>query len=431
MSTPDLMARRERVLANHGMFFYDEPLHLVKGEGVFLWDSAGSRYLDCYNNVASVGHCHPRVVEALAQQASTLNTHTRYLHENAVELCERLGKKLPGQLEVCMLVCTGTEANDLAVQIARAVTGKRGVIVNDGAYHGNSALVTQLSPDVCPAEMREDWVAVIEPPDSYRGSFRAGEHDELGGRYAALAGNAVEELAVRGHGAAALLVDTVWDASGVMTAPADYLAKTARRVRDAGGLFIADEVQAGYCRTGTHWWGFEHYGVQPDIVTMGKPMGDGHPLAALVMSREVSERFSSTPYANYFNTFGGNPVAAAVGNAVIDVIDEEGLLDNVTQVGAYLEMGLRELMERHRVVGDVRGKGLFWGLELVRDPGSREPVGRSEMKQITSELAHGGILVGDTGQLGNVLKIRPPLVFSRANADQALATVSRVLAAHD
>jgi 4-aminobutyrate aminotransferase-like enzyme len=430
MNDAQLIRRRERVLANHRYFFYDEPLHLVRGEGIWMWDSAGKRYLDCYNNVASVGHCHPRVVEALHRQAQTLNTHTRYLHENAVDLCERLGAKLPGELEVCMLVCTGTEANDLAVQIARAVTGNRGVVVNEASYHGNSALVSQLSLAVCPESLREDWVVGAEPPNVHRGPFRAGQHDGLGARYASLVGDAVDALEARGYGTAALLVDSIWDSNGTLIAPHDYLSRCAERVRAAGGLLIADEVQAGYCRTGSHWWGFEHYGVQPDIVTLGKPMGDGHPLAAVVMSRGIAERFLSTPYSTYFNTFGGNPVAAAVGCAVIDVIDDEGLLDSVTKAGAHLEKGLAELTQRHPAIDHVNGRGLFWGLDLVSDPDTREPLGGGAVRKLTSELAGEGVLMGSTGRYGNVLKIRPPLIFSTENADQALGAIDRVLCRH-
>jgi len=427
MTDAQLIRRRERVLANHGYFFYDEPLHLVRGEGIWMWDSDGRRYLDCYNNVPSVGHCHPRVVEALTRQARTLNTHTRYLHENAIELCERLGARLPGELEACMLVCTGTEANDLAVQIARAVTGHHGVVVHEAGYYGNSTLVRQLSLADCPESLREDWVAAAEPPDVYRGPFRAGEHDALGARYAALLSDAVDALEARGHGTAALLVDPIWDSPGTLIAPDDYLSRCAERVRRAGGLLIADEVQSGYCRMGTHWWGFEHYGVQPDLVTLGKPMGDGHPLAAVVMSRGVAERYAKTPFASYFNTFGGNPVAAAVGCAVIDVIEDEGLLENATQVGAHLERGLAELARRHPAIGCVQGRGLFWGLDLVVDPDTRAPMSSAALRRITTELACEGVLMGSTGRYGNVLKIRPPLVFSAENADQALDAIDRVL----
>jgi len=427
MTQPDLLKRRERVLANHDYFYYEEPLHIVRGEGIRLWDANGRPYLDCYNNVVSVGHCHPRVVEALTRQAGTLNTHTRYLHENVVELCERLGGKLPGDLDVCMIVCTGTEANDLAVQISRAVTGRRGVVVTDGAYHGNSALVLQLSPESCPEALREDWVGIVEPPNTYRGPFREGEHDALGARYAESVHEAVAGLEARLHGVAAMLSDSIWDANGALVAPEGYVAETVKAVRDAGGLIIQDEVQSGYTRTGEHWWGFEHYGVEPDIVTLGKPMGDGHPVAALVMTREVAERYRASPMETYFNTFGGNPVSAAVANAVIQVIDEEEILASVTDVGAYLKAGLEKLAERHEVMGNVQGRGLFLGIDLVEDRETRTPLSTGALRAFTTELVQQGVLMGTSGRFGNVLKIRPPLIFSRENADEAIGAIDRAL----
>jgi 4-aminobutyrate aminotransferase-like enzyme len=431
MSTSELEARRRRALAPAYELFYEEPIHLVRGEGVWLFDDEGRRYLDCYNNVPSVGHCHPRVVEAIATQAGQLNTHTRYLHENVVRLAERLGTKFSNELSVCWFACTGTEANDLAVQIARAVTGHYGMIVCEGAYHGNSDLVLKLSTDSYPPEDRPDWLAVCEAPDTYRGAFRAGEEgrddDELGARYAASVSAAVEGLAARNYQPAALLVDSSWDANGVLIPPQDYLSRAASIVRSAGGLVICDEVQAGYCRLGDSWWGHERYDVVPDIVTLGKPMGGGHPVAAVVSTPEIAAAFAE--HSDYFNTFGGNPVSAAAALAVIDVIDDEGLLENAGEVGRHLGVGLASLARDHEIIGNVQGSGLFWGLDLVDDPASRQPIKPTTAKQLVTALRRAGVLMGLTGEHGNVLKVRPPLPFSRDNADHALEVLDGCLRA--
>lgn len=424
MNENELLERRRRALAPGYELFYREPVHLVRGEGVFVWDHAGRRYLDCYNNVPSVGHCHPRVVEAIATQAALLNTHTRYLHETVVQLSERLATKLSNGLGTCWFVCSGTEANDLATQIARSVTGHHGMLVSEYAYHGNSDLVLKLSTDSYPADRRPDWLGVVEPPNTYRGPFRLGEED-LGARYAESVSRAIEGLAERGHAPAAMLVDTSWDANGVLIPPHDYLVRSAAIVRAAGGLVIADEVQAGYCRLGDTWWGHDRYGLVPDIVTLGKPMGAGHPVAAVVTTPEIAAAFSE--HSDYFNTFGGNPVSAAAALCVIDVIDDEGLLENAHQVGGHLAAGLAELARNHEIIGNVQGSGLFWGLDLVGDRSSRRPIAREDTKRLVSRLRDEGILTGVTGRHGNVLKIRPPLPFGRDHADHALEVLDRCL----
>jgi 4-aminobutyrate aminotransferase-like enzyme len=432
MSGNDLLSRRRRALAPAYELFYDEPVHLVRGEGVWLFDTDGRRYLDCYNNVPSVGHCHPRVVEAIATQAGLLNTHTRYLHENVVKLAERLGTKFSEKLSACWLVCTGTEANDLATQIARTVTGHYGMVVSEDSYHGNSDLVLKLSTGSYPAENRPDWLAAAEAPDTYRGSIRAGgeagDEEALADRYAAKVSESVEDLADRGYQPAAMLIDSSWDNNGLFIPPKGYLARAASIVRAAGGLFIADEVQAGYCRLGDTWWGHERYDVVPDIVVLGKPMGGGHPVAAVVSTPQIAAAFGER--IDYFNTFGGNPVSAAAALAVLDVIDEEGLLENAYEVGRHLERGLSELASRHAIVGDVRGSGLFWGIDLVRDRESRQPVDRVEAKRVVSSICRAGVLMGLMGSHGNVLKMRPPLPFSRDNADHALEVIDACLKRH-
>ena len=422
MTDPDLLARRRRTLAPSYQLFYDEPVQLVRGNGVWLWDVDGNRYLDCYNNVPSVGHAHPRIVEAIASQTALLNTHTRYLHPLVVELGERLGTSLPGDLTSCFFVCTGTEANDLAVQIARTVTGHDGVVVTERSYHGNSELVGTLSTDSYPAEERPDWLAVVEPPNVYRGPFHSGDRGEPDAEHLT---ERVDDLADRGHGPAALLIDTSWDSNGVLIAPTGYVPAVTDTIRSRGGLVIADEVQAGYCRMGTHFWGHTHYGLVPDIVTMGKPMGAGHPVAAVVTTPEIAARFAER--RNYFNTFGGNPVSAAVALAVLDVIEDEGLLDNATTTGALLGERLVELASRYAVIGAVQGRGLFWGLDLVTDRATREPIAYADAKRLATELRRRGILAGVTGRYTNVLKIRPPLPFAPEHVELLTGVLDDVL----
>ena len=433
MTAKDLLSRRRHALAPAYELFYDEPIHIVRGEGVWLFDADGRRYLDCYNNVPSVGHCHPRVVEAIATQARLLNTHTRYLHEKVVELGERLGTKLSDGLRACWFVCTGTEANDLATQIARTVTGRYGMVVSEGSYHGNSDLVATLSTEVSHApKKRPDWLAAVEAPDTYRGSFRAGSEaggeEALAERYATKVSGGVEGLTSRGYPPAAMLVDSSWDANGMLIPPKGYLTKAASIVRAAGGLFIADEVQAGYCRLGDAWWGHERYGVVPDLVVLGKPMGGGHPVAAVVSTPEIAAAFGER--IDYFNTFGGNPVSAAAALAVLDVIDAEGLLKNAYEVGRHLERGLEQLANDHPIIGDVRGAGLFWGIDLVRDRESRQPLDKAEAKRVVSAICEAGVLMGLMGNGSNVLKMRPPLPFSRDNADFALEVIDACLRRH-
>jgi 4-aminobutyrate aminotransferase-like enzyme len=394
MTDARLLNRRKQAMGPAYCLFYQKPVHLVRGEGVWLYDSDGEKYLDCYNNVASVGHCHPHVVDALSRQASTLNTHTRYLHDNVVRYAERLADTLPGDLSVCMFVCTGTEANDLAFRIARTVTGNEGAIVVENAYHGNSIVVTELSTAEYPASERPDYLEAVEPPNRYRGTYRNGEL-VLGAKYAAFVGGAIESLSERGHKPAMFMCDSIFDSNGALIAPTGYFHKVYEQVRAAGGLCVADEVQSGLCRLGDHMWGFEDSGVIPDIVTMGKPIGDGHPLAAVVTTPAIAEEFSRK--FEYFNTFGGNPVSTAVGLAVLDVIEQEKILKNVNETGAFLGEKLKALAGRHELIGDVRGKGLRWGLEIVKDRNTQEP-GAAEAQQMREFLRNNGVLLGKLSQ---------------------------------
>jgi 4-aminobutyrate aminotransferase-like enzyme len=419
-----LRERRARALGPSYRLFYDRPVHLVRGEGAWLWDADGRRYLDCYNNVASVGHCHPHVVGALARQAATLNTHTRYLHDNVVRYAERLAATFPAGLSVCYFVCTGTEANDLAIRIARVVSGHAGVIVSDDSYHGNSNVVGAASTSMYPKSEQPDWLATVPPPNGFRGEYRYGTPD-IGLKYAAKIDGAIAGLVQRRQGAAAWLCDVIFDSNGAILPPAGYLEYTARAIRAAGGLFIADEVQSGFYRTGEQMWCFGYSDVVPDIVTLGKPIGDGHPIGAVITTPAIAAKFAAK--GSYFNTFGGNPVSAAVGMAVLDVLEREGVQENVIAAGKVFEAGLAGLAAKHPLVADVRGKGLFWGLEFVRDHATRAPA-VAEAERIMNLLREDGFLLGRTGAYDNVVKIRPPLVFTPDQARMLLEGLERALA---
>ncbi|WP_456306520.1 aspartate aminotransferase family protein [Muricoccus nepalensis] len=413
-----MVERRQRLLGPAYRLFYERPFHAVRGEGAWLFDAEGERYLDCYNNVASLGHAHPVVVEAIARQAGLLNTHTRYLHETVLDYAEALLATFPASLGHVMFTCTGSEANDLALRIARAATGGEGIVVTSLAYHGVTSALAELSPSLGEGVPLGRHVATVAPPDAYRGG------PGMPARFAADVAAAFAGLARHGIRPCALLVDTMFTSDGVFPDPPGFLAAAAAAARAAGALFIADEVQPGFGRTGT-MWGFERHGVEPDIVTMGKPMGNGHPVAGLAIRPSLLERFGGR--VRYFNTFGGNPVSAAAGLAVLRVLREEGLPANAAVVGAQLLAGLRGLAGRHAVIGDVRGAGLSIGVELVRDRSTREPA-TAETARVVNALRERRVLISASGPGANTLKIRPPLCLSREQADLFLAALDGVLA---
>ncbi len=415
-----LIARRERLLGPAYRLFYERPVHVVRGEGVWLYDVDGEAYLDVYNNVPSVGHCHPHVVEALCRQARILNTHTRYLHENVLDYAEKLLAKFPAELAHVMFTCTGSEANDLAYRIARRSTGGTGFIVTQLAYHGGTHVIAELSPSLGGHVQLGDHVRTVPAPDAYRNGGR-----ELGAVFANNVRQAIEDLRTQGIKPAALLVDTIFSSDGVFSDPAGFLAEAVAVIRATGGLFIADEVQPGFGRTGAHMWGFQRHGIVPDMVSMGKPMGDGHPMAGLVVKPELVREFGKS---RYFNTFGGNAVSAAVGLAVLEVIEREGLMANALEVGGHLHNGLRQLAKQHSIIGDVRGAGLFIGLELVRDRATQQPA-TEETARVVNGLREKRVLISSAGPNANILKIRPPLPFSKENAELFLSTMNEVLAA--
>ena len=423
-TTDDLMRRRRHALGPALLpLTYDEPLHVVRGEGVWLIDADGRRFLDAYNNVPVVGHGHPRVVDAIAQQARQLNTNTRYLFPSVIDLAERLIATMPAAIDTCMFVNSGSEANDLAWRIATISSGGDGGIVTEFAYHGVTHAVAALSPEEWGAAGPPAHVATVPAPDGYRGRYRA-DDEGWAERYAAHVDAAAAELAGRGVRAAAMYVDGGFTSDGILTPPPAYLHDAARRTRSAGAMFVADEVQAGYGRLGSAMWSFAAHGIEPDAVTLGKPMGNGHPVAAVLTRSDLMDRVAAT--TNYFSTFGGNPVACAAALAVLDVLGEEGLQARAKEVGEYMMNGLRGLAEQHVLIGEVRGSGLLIGVELVRDRDTREPASR-EAQAVANGLRARGVLVGTTGPRASALKIRPPLVFGREHADQLLEALDEAL----
>ena len=410
-----LANRRAKALGPAYRLFYETPVHLVRGEGVNLYAPDGTRYLDCYNNVASVGHCHPRVVEALSKQAATLATHTRYLHDGILEYAERLLSLFPPDLSHVMFTCTGSEANDLALRIARAATGGTGVIVTDNAYHGVTLATAEMSMSIGPAVAPGPAVFPIPAPseENYPNGIAQG--------FAAAVTAACDRMAAQGIKPALLIVDTIFSSDGVYPDPEGFLAPAATAIRAKGGLFLADEVQPGFGRTGSQFWGFQRHGVIPDMVSMGKPMGNGYPMAGLVLQPAIIAEFGSK--ARYFNTFGGNAVAAAVGLAVLDVIRDEALQQNAATVGAAFTQGLKTLAQRHDSLGETRAAGLFIGQTVLTD-GQPDP---TRTARLVNALRENQILISSTGPRGDSLKIRPPLPFSLADVDQVLTALDRLL----
>ncbi len=426
MSQAELLAIRRTHLGPSLSIAYQKPLHIVRGWRQYLYDETGQAYLDGVNNVCHVGHSHPRVVEAATRQMALLNTNTRYLHENLVRYAERLAATLPDPLEVCFFVCSGSEANELALRLARTHTGQQDMIVVDGAYHGHTTALIDISPykhNGPGGQGAPPHVHPVEMPDGYRGQYK-GLAAATGQNYAAQVQAAIEQVQKQDRGIAGFIAESILSCGGQIVLPDGYLAAVYDHVRAAGGVCIADEVQVGFGRVGSHFWAFETQGVVPDIVTLGKPIGNGHPLAAVVTTREIAESFANG--MEYFNTFGGNPVSCAVGLAVLDVIEQEQLQAHALRVGERLKAGLAGLMDEHPLIGDVRGLGLFLGFELVRDRETLEPAA-DEATYIANRMRDHGLLISTDGPLHNVLKLKPPLVFSEANADLLVATLDKIL----
>jgi 4-aminobutyrate aminotransferase-like enzyme len=408
-------ARSSRIGGNLSLS-YRAPVNAVRGWMQYLFDADGRRYVDAYNNVPHVGHCHPRVVEAGASQMRVLNTNTRYLNDLVTEYASRLLATLPRELEVCYFVNSASEANELALRLVRAATGRRDMIVLEAAYHGNTTSLIDLSPykHAGPGGSgAPDWVHVAPLPDVYRGRYKRSDPD-AGPKYARHVGEIAQELTASGRRVGGFIAETCPSVGGQLILPPGYLANVYEHIRSAGGVCIADEVQTGLGRMGTSFWAFEGQGVVPDIVVMGKPLGNGHPIAAVATTRALADAFDNG--MEFFSTFGGNTVSCAIGIAVLDVVRDENLQAHARDVGDYMLAGLRGLADRHAIIGDVRGSGLFLGVELVRDRESLEPAGQ-EAAFIAERMRERGVLLGTDGPHHNVVKVRPPMPFSRADAD--------------
>ena len=421
-----VMTLRDRRLARSQRAYYRQPPNLVRGRGVWLYDEYGRAYLDAINNVTHVGHAEPRVTAAVSRQLKKLNTNSRFLYEGIARYAERLVATLPEPLEVVFLVCTGSEANDLALRMARQVTGRSDVVVIDGAYHGNTAAVMGVSPNRykgpggrgAPPTTHE-----VVRPDVYRGSY--GRNDpEAGPKYAADVADVVNRLDAAGRPPGAFIAESLMGTAGNIVFPGGYLQGAFQAVREVGALCISDEVQVGFGRLGSHFWGFEAQGVVPDIVTMGKPIGNGHPMAAVVTTREIADAFDDG--VKYFNTFGGNPVSCAVGMTVLDIVQEDGLQAHARDVGGYFLEALQQVRTKHELIGDVRGHGMYLGIELVRDRDTKEPAA-AEAMNVSELMKDHGVIVYPTGAYDNVLKLKPPMIFDRTHVDLFVSTLDDVL----
>ena len=426
LSKDQILALRREHLGRSLSIAYRKPLSIVKGWKQYLYDDEGRAYLDAVNNVAHVGHNHPRVVKAAQEQMGVLNTNTRYLHENIARFAERLCATMPDPLSVCFFVCSGSEANELALRLARAHTKGTDIICVDGAYHGNTSSLIEISPykfDGPGGSGSPPHVHKVVMPDVYRGPYK-GEDPDAGERYGRHVAEAIEKIQNSEKRLSAFICESALGCGGQIILPDAYLKEAYRHAREAGGVCIADEVQTGLGRVGSHFWAFETQRVIPDIVTIGKPLGNGHPLAAVVTTPRIAASFDNG--MEYFNTFGGNPVSCAVGLAVLDVIEDEKLQENALKVGAYLKVGLEELKSKYPLIGDVRGLGLFIGVELVLDRGSLEPAA-TRAAYVIERMKERGVLISTDGPLHNVLKLKPPLVFSEANADEFIRNLAEVL----
>ena len=422
----EILDIRRRHVGRNLSVAYSEPLKITRGRGPYLYDDKGRRYLDLVNNVCHVGHCHPRVNEAAARQSAELNTNTRYLHDNLAEYALRLSATMPEPLSVCFFVCSGTEANDLALRLSRAHAQSKEIIVLDHAYHGHSPSLVEISPYKCEGPGGDGLAPhahKVPMPDPYRGPH-LGPYAGL--RYADEVRSVLTDIEGRGRQLGAFIAESLIGCGGQVVPAEGFLTAATNIVRAAGGVTIADEVQVGFGRVGSHFWAFETQGVVPDIVTLGKPIGNGHPLAAVVTTPEIAASFDTG--MEYFNTFGGNPVSCAVGLAVLEVIEREGLQRHALEMGNRMLVGLRELAERHDLIGDVRGLGLFIGVELVRDHETLEPAD-TEDALVINEMKLRGVLLSTGGPHHNVLKIKPPMVIQAHDVDATLTALDEVLSA--
>ena len=418
MDHKEILDLRSKHLGSSLSVSYDDPLHIVRGEGQYLFDAKGNRYLDCVNNIQHVGHCHPKIVEAAEQQYKKLNTNTRYLDETIVKYAKNITSTLPDGLDVCFFTNSGSEANDLALRLVRQFTGDKATIVLDGAYHGHLSSLIEISPykhNGPGGNGSPNFVYTLPMPDSFRGKYRG---VNCGEKYVQEMQTTINEIESKGKKVSTFIVEALMGCGGQLILPKGFLKEAFDLVRSANGVCIADEIQIGFGRVGSHFWGFETEGVVPDIVTMGKSMGNGHPLSAVVTTREIADSFNNG--MEYFNSFGGNAVSCAVGQAVLDVIKEEGLQENAWEVGSYLLNQLKNLQNHHDLIGEVRGKGLFIGIELVKD--DLVPAD-AEAQTIVNQMKNIGFLLSTDGPNHNIIKIKPPLVFNKKNADELVEKI--------
>lgn len=420
----ELIRERSRVMAPSLSASYEIPLKILKGQGQYLYDYNGRPFLDLYNNVCHVGHCHPMVVKAGQKQMALLNTNTRYLYDGLTAYAQRLCDTLPAPLDTCFFVNSGSEANELALRIARTVTGRKDMLVVDNAYHGHTSAMIDISPykfmGTGGRGRPEPWVHVVPVADGYRGRFK-GMKKEAGQAYGNEVGTILDNLE---QPVAGFITESLLSCGGQVIPPEDYFKTAFDHVRNQGGLCIVDEVQVGFGRVGTHFWGFEMQDVTPDIVVMGKPIGNGHPMSAVITTRDIAETFANG--MEFFATFGGNPVSCAIGMAVLDVIEKEELQAHAQAVGSQILAGLTQLMETHPIIGDVRGTGLFIGIELVKDRLTLEPATRKAAEMV-NRMKNRGILLGTDGPFDNVIKIKPPMVISHDDADMFVRVFSDAL----
>ncbi|XP_052868794.1 alanine--glyoxylate aminotransferase 2-like [Anopheles cruzii] len=431
MSKADTIKLRQKYIGKSCQLFYRaNPLKIVRGQGQYMYDEQGARYLDCINNVAHVGHCHPKVVEAGARQLAMLSTNNRFLHDELVQCAQTLAQKMPGRLSVCYFVNSGSEANDLALRLARQHTGRHEVITLDHAYHGHVSAVMDVSPykfNQPGGGPKPDFVHVAPCPDVYRGKYRDCDYPEGTDLTELYVGEVQRMLDGSPTGVAAFIAESLQSCGGQIIPPPGYFRRVYEAVRKAGGVTIADEVQVGFGRIGSHYWAFEQQQVIPDIVTIAKPMGNGHPVGAVVTTPEIAESFASTGVC-YFNTYGGNPVSCAIANAVLRVIDEERLQENALLVGRYLLEQAAALKSEYGLVGDVRGMGLFVGIELVSDRQNRVPATDAAKLVVERMKTMHRVLVSSDGPDDNVVKLKPPMVFTKANVDEFLVGFRECLA---
>lgn len=425
-SSDDITRFRKKHLGKSLSLSYQEPIKMVRGQGAYLYDQNGNAYLDMVNNVCHVGHCHPEVVKAGQNQMAKLNTNTRYLHDNIVDFSEALLATMPKELSVCMFVNSGSEANELAFRLARNVTGSKQLLTVDGAYHGSTNACIEASPykfNGPGGTGPQDYVHIVELPDPYRGKHQ-GNTPESAQAYANSVGQRIEEIKAAGNKVGAFICESLQGVAGQIIMPDGYLSAVYEKVRKAGGVCIADEVQVGFGRVGTHMWAFETQNVVPDIVTLGKPIGNGHPLAAVITTQAIAEKFATG--MEFFNTFGGNPVSCAIGNAVLGVIHKEGLQAHAQNVGEFMIKKLTELQQHFDLIGDVRGLGLFLGVELVENRQTKEPAGQ-KAKEIVEFCKQHRILLSTEGKFYNIIKIKPPLAFSKKDAEQFIEVFTKAL----